>query len=168
LTNGLTEDCKYQQHLDNRFDKYLSKLDDNFNKYQQHLVESDNNLNEYQQHLLEVSNTFKDCDAVKHAIKQFAKQHNFVKSINEVLKKHVDHDTLLKELVKAVEDELEKELQYTRIKDYYSLNLSVGLLLVYETIDDVLKNNLASIPLSFQQAQMNQALLYQETLISIN
>ena len=36
-----------------------------------------------------------------------------VESINGVLKKHLDRGTLLKDLVKVIESELEKELQYT-------------------------------------------------------
>ena len=89
-----------------------------------------------------------------------------VKSINGVLKKHVDHGTLLKELVKAIECELEKEAQYTHIKEYYGSNPSVGLSSTYDTIfkeiDNVLKANLAPIP------QMKQALLYQGRMISID
>ncbi|CAB5130638.1 unnamed protein product [Rhizophagus irregularis] len=95
-----------------------------------------------------------------------------VESINGVLKKHVDRGTLLKELVIAIECELEKEVSYTRIKDYYGSNPSVGLPSTYNSIfkeiDNVLKVNLAPIPLSLQRAQMKQALLYQEMMISIN
>ncbi|CAG8760494.1 17590_t:CDS:2, partial [Racocetra fulgida] len=57
-----------------------------------------------------------------------------VESIIGVIKKHVDHRTLLKELVTVIEQELEKEAQYTRIKDYYGSNLSVGLISTYNTI----------------------------------
>ncbi|PKK66356.1 hypothetical protein RhiirC2_852930 [Rhizophagus irregularis] len=56
-----------------------------------------------------------------------------IESINEVLKKHVDRGTLLKELVIAIEYELEKEALYTRIKDYYGSNLSVRLSSTYNT-----------------------------------
>src|SRR5947207_1992324 len=41
-----------------------------------------------------------------------------VKSINGVLKKHLDRDTLLKELVREVERELDKEAHYSRLNDY--------------------------------------------------
>ncbi|CAB4400644.1 unnamed protein product [Rhizophagus irregularis] len=95
-----------------------------------------------------------------------------VESINGVLKKHVDRGTLLKELVIVIECELEKEASYTRIKDYYGSNPSVGLPSTYNSvfkeIDNVLKVNLAPIPLSLQRAQMKQALLYQGMMISIN
>ena len=57
-----------------------------------------------------------------------------VESINGVIKKLVDRGTLLKELVKAIENELEKETQYIRIKDYYGANPSVGLPSTYNTI----------------------------------
>ena len=71
--------------------------------------------------------------------------------------------------MRAVECELEKESQYFQIKDYYESNPSVGLPSTYETIfkeiDNVLKANLALIPLSLQRAQMKQALLYQGTMI---
>ena len=95
-----------------------------------------------------------------------------VESINGVIKKLVDHGTLLKELVIAIERELDKESQYTRINDYYGSNPSVGLPSTYNTIfkelDSVLKTNLSPILLSIQRAQMNQSLLYQASLISIN
>ncbi|CAG8771923.1 27383_t:CDS:2 [Gigaspora margarita] len=57
-----------------------------------------------------------------------------VESINGVLKKHLDRDTLLKELVKAIKQELEKESYYTRIRDYYGSNPSLGLSSMYNTI----------------------------------
>ncbi|CAG8659587.1 12802_t:CDS:2 [Cetraspora pellucida] len=57
-----------------------------------------------------------------------------VESINGVLKKHLDRDTLLKELVKIIEQELEKEASYNRIRDYYRSNPSSGLLSTYNTI----------------------------------
>jgi hypothetical protein len=95
-----------------------------------------------------------------------------VESINGVLKKHVDRGILLKELVKAIECELEKEAQYTRVKEYYGSNPSVGLSSTYDTIfkeiDNILKANLAPIPLSLQRAQMKHALLYQGRMIFIN
>ncbi|PKK56067.1 hypothetical protein RhiirC2_800829, partial [Rhizophagus irregularis] len=78
-----------------------------------------------------------------------------VESINGVLKKHLDRGTLLKDLVKVVESELEKELQYTQIKDYYGLNPSVGLPSTFNTIfkeiDNILQAHLSLIPLSLQQ-----------------
>ena len=87
-----------------------------------------------------------------------------VESINGVLKKHLDRGTLLKELVKVVENELEKETQYNRIKDYYGSNPSTDLPSTYNTIfkdiNFILKDYLAPIPLSLQRAQMKQALLY--------
>ncbi|PKY28777.1 hypothetical protein RhiirB3_391314 [Rhizophagus irregularis] len=80
--------------------------------------------------------------------------------------------TLLKELVKVIENELDKEAQYNRIKEYYGSNLSTGLLSTYNTIfkniDSILKDHLAPIPLSLQRAQMKQSLLYQRILISID
>ncbi|CAB5113758.1 unnamed protein product [Rhizophagus irregularis] len=95
-----------------------------------------------------------------------------VESINGVLKKHLDQGTLLKELVKVIENELDKEAQYNRIKEYYGSNLSTGLLSTYNTIfkniDSILKDHLAPIPLSLQRAQMKQSLLYQRILISID
>jgi MULE transposase domain/FAR1 DNA-binding domain len=95
-----------------------------------------------------------------------------VESINGIIKKMVDRGTLLKELVKAIENELDKEAQYTRIKDYYGANPSVGLPSTYNTIfkelDSLLQELLSPIPLSLQRAQMKQSLLYQATLISIN
>ena len=36
-----------------------------------------------------------------------------VESLNRVLKKHIDQGTLLKELVKIIESELDKEAQYS-------------------------------------------------------
>ena len=57
-----------------------------------------------------------------------------VESINGVIKKLVDRGTLLNELVRAIEDELDKEAQYTRIKDYYGTNPSVGLPLTTQRI----------------------------------
>ena len=71
---------------------------------------------------------------------------------------------MLKELVKVIENELEKEAQYNRIRDYYGSNPSTGLPSTYNTIfkdiDSILKDHLAPIPLSLQRAQMKQALLY--------
>ena len=95
-----------------------------------------------------------------------------VESINGVIKKMVDRGTLLKELIEAIENELDKEAQYTRIKDYYGTNLPVGLLSIYNTIfkeiDSVLQEFLSPIPLSLQRAQMKQSLLYQGNIISTN
>jgi len=95
-----------------------------------------------------------------------------VESINSIIKKLVDRGTLLKELVTAIEREFDKESQYTRINDYYGSNPSVGLPSIYKTIfkelDSVLQANLLPIPLSIQRAQMNQSLLYQANLISID
>src|SRR6266542_6060145 len=83
----------------------------------------------------------------------------------------MNRGTLLKELVKVIESELDKEAQYSRIKDYYRLNPSISLpstySILFKDIDFILKSFLASIPLSFQRAQMKQALLYQGTLVSI-
>ncbi|CAG8513840.1 14646_t:CDS:2 [Racocetra fulgida] len=93
-----------------------------------------------------------------------------VESINSVLKKHLDQSILLKELVKTLEQELEKESHYTCIRNYYGSNPSTGLPSTYKTIfkdiDSVLMNHLAPTPLSLQRAQMNQALLYQGALIT--
>ncbi|GBC01173.1 hypothetical protein RclHR1_40990001 [Rhizophagus clarus] len=81
-----------------------------------------------------------------------------VESINGVLKKHLDRSTLLKELVKVIENELEKKSQYIRIKDYYGSNLSVGLPSTYNTIfkeiNHLLQIHLSPTPLSLQHAQM--------------
>jgi len=83
----------------------------------------------------------------------------------------MDRGTLLKELVKVIESELNKEAQYSRIRDYFGSNPSTGLPSTYDTIfkgiDSILKEFLAPIPLSLQRAQMKQALLYQGILISI-
>ncbi|CAG8674428.1 16889_t:CDS:2, partial [Cetraspora pellucida] len=93
-----------------------------------------------------------------------------VESINSVLKKHCDQSTFLKELIKTLEQKLEIKLYYTCIRDYYGFNPLSGLLLTYKTIfkdiDLVLIDHLAHTPLSLQQAQMNQALLYQKALIT--
>ncbi|CAB4377221.1 unnamed protein product [Rhizophagus irregularis] len=95
-----------------------------------------------------------------------------VESINGVIKKLVDRGTLLKELVTAIECELDKESHYTRINNFYGSNPSVGLPSTYNTIfkelNSVLQANLSPIPLSIQRAQMNQSLLYQVNLVSIN
>jgi hypothetical protein len=75
-------------------------------------------------------------------------------------------------IVKVIENELNKEVQYNQIKEYYGLNLLTGLPLIYnmifKNIDSILKDHLAPIPLLLQRAQMKQSLLYQGTLISIN
>ncbi|POG67273.1 hypothetical protein GLOIN_2v1779593 [Rhizophagus irregularis DAOM 181602=DAOM 197198] len=57
-----------------------------------------------------------------------------MKSINRVFKKYLDQNTLLKKLGKIIEQELENKLQYTRIKDYYKLNLLSDLSLTYSII----------------------------------
>ncbi|CAB4410505.1 unnamed protein product [Rhizophagus irregularis] len=76
------------------------------------------------------------------------------------------------QLVTAIECELDKESQYTRMNDYYGSNPLVGLPLIYKTIfkelDSILQANLLPIPLSIQKAQMNQSLLYQGNLVSID
>ncbi|CAG8703055.1 18094_t:CDS:1, partial [Racocetra fulgida] len=75
-------------------------------------------------------------------------------SINAVLKKHLDRGTLLKELVKTIKQELEKEVYYICISDYYGSNPSSGLLSTYSTIfkdiDSVLVDHLAPTLLSLQ------------------
>ncbi|CAG8751935.1 473_t:CDS:2 [Cetraspora pellucida] len=77
-----------------------------------------------------------------------------VESINSVLKKHVDRGTLLKELVKVIDQELEKEASYNHIRDYYGSNPSSGLPSTHNTIfnaiDSLLVEHLAPIPLSLQ------------------
>ena len=84
----------------------------------------------------------------------------------------MDRGTLLNELVRAIEDESDKEAQYTRIKDYYGTNPSVGLPSTYNTIfkeiDLLLQEFLSPIPLSLQRAQMQQSLLYQANLVLVN
>ncbi|CAG8494508.1 9982_t:CDS:2 [Cetraspora pellucida] len=79
--------------------------------------------------------------------------------------------TLLKELMKIIEQELEKEASYNCIRDYYRSNPSSGLPSTYntifKTIDLVLEEHLTPIPLSLQRAQMNQSLLYQGILVTI-
>ncbi len=63
----------------------------------------------------------------------------------------MNQETLLKELVKIIENELDKKIQYNRIKDFYGLNLSTDLLSTYDSIfkeiNFVLKDSLISIPL---------------------
>ncbi len=94
-----------------------------------------------------------------------------VESLNRVLKKYMDRGTLLKELVEVIESKLDKEAQYSQIRDYYGSNPSTGLSSTYNTIfkdiNSILKDLLVPIPLSLQRAQMKQILLYQGTLISI-
>jgi hypothetical protein len=82
----------------------------------------------------------------------------WVESINGILKKHLDRSTLLKELGKVIEQELENESQYTRIKDYYGSNPSSGLPSTYTTIfkDIVLKDYLSPIPLSLQHCHQHR------------
>jgi len=67
----------------------------------------------------------------------------------------MDQRTLLKELVKVIESELDKEAQYSRIKDYYRLNSSTGLSstynIIFKDIDSVLRDLLVFIPLSLQR-----------------
>ena len=64
----------------------------------------------------------------------------------------MNQETLLKELVKIIENELDKKIQYNRIKDFYGLNLSTDLLSTYDSIfkeiNSVLKDSLAFISLS--------------------
>ncbi|RIB08957.1 hypothetical protein C2G38_2210197 [Gigaspora rosea] len=90
----------------------------------------------------------------------------------ESLSPILDQGTLLKDLVKVIESELDKKSYYNRIKDYYGSNVAIGLSTTYNTIfkdiDDVLKDYLVPIPLSMQRAQMNQALLYQGMLVTID
>ena len=80
--------------------------------------------------------------------------------------------TLLKELIRAVESELDKEAHYSRLNDYYESNPAIGLPSTYNTIfkdiDSILKECLAPIPLSLRRAQMKQTLLYQGTLITMD
>src|SRR6266542_2619660 len=94
-----------------------------------------------------------------------------VESLNGVLKKYMNRGTLLKELVKVIESELDKEAQYSQIKNYYRSNPLIGLLstysILFKDIDFILKGFLAPIPLSLQRTQMKQALLYQGTLVFI-
>jgi len=75
-------------------------------------------------------------------------------------------------LIKTIKNELDKEVQYTWIKDYYETNLSVSLLsmynIIFKEIDLVLQKFLSPILLSLQRAQMKQSLLYQENLILAN
>ena len=62
-------------------------------------------------------------------------------------------------MVIAIERELNKESQYTRINEYYGSNPSVGLPSTYSTIfkelDFILQTSLSSISLLIQRAQMN-------------
>ncbi|RIB21289.1 hypothetical protein C2G38_2176968 [Gigaspora rosea] len=66
----------------------------------------------------------------------------------------------------------DKEAEYSRMRDYYESNVTIGLPSTYNTIfkdiDLVLKNYLMPITLSIQRAQMKQALLYQGTLITLD
>ena len=66
-----------------------------------------------------------------------------VESINGILKKHLDRGILLKELVKVIENELDKEVQYNRIKEYYRSNPSIDLLstynIIFKNIDSILR-----------------------------
>ncbi|PKK58579.1 hypothetical protein RhiirC2_796090 [Rhizophagus irregularis] len=58
-----------------------------------------------------------------------------VESINGVLKKHLDRGTLLKELVKVIENELDKEAQYNRIRNK-SINRSSGILISIDQVKE--------------------------------
>ena len=62
-------------------------------------------------------------------------------------------------MVTAIERELDKESQYTRINEYYGSNSSIELPSTYNTIfkefDSVLQINLSPIPLLIQRAQIN-------------
>jgi hypothetical protein len=95
-----------------------------------------------------------------------------VESINGVLKKHLDRGTLLKELVREVKHELNKESYYNCLNDYYGSNPTIGLPSAYDSIfkdiNSILKECLVPIPLSLQRAQIKQALLYQGTLITMD
>ncbi|PKK62434.1 hypothetical protein RhiirC2_790396 [Rhizophagus irregularis] len=66
---------------------------------------------------------------------------------------HLDQDTLLKELVKEAECELDKEAYYSCLNNYYRSNPSIGLSSTYQTIfkdiDSILKECLIYILLSF-------------------
>ncbi|PKC54713.1 hypothetical protein RhiirA1_476804 [Rhizophagus irregularis] len=66
----------------------------------------------------------------------------------------------------------ENQADFNWILQYTLSNLSVGLPLTYNTIfkelDSVLQANLLPISLSIQRAQINQSLLYQVNLVSIN
>ncbi|CAB5186953.1 hypothetical protein GLOIN_2v1773736 [Rhizophagus irregularis DAOM 181602=DAOM 197198] len=72
-----------------------------------------------------------------------------VESINGVLKKHLDRGTLLKESNPS-----------TGLPSTYNM--------IFKNIDSILKDHLASILLSLQQAQIKQSLLYQGILILID
>ncbi|CAG8665380.1 16254_t:CDS:2, partial [Cetraspora pellucida] len=99
-------------------------------------------------------------------VKEFSQYSIKKKNLYNVIHKFYD------KLVNIIEQELEKKAQYTRIKNYYGFNLSIGLMLTYNTIfkkiDSILNINLAPILLSLQRAQIKQALLYQEILISVD
>jgi hypothetical protein len=66
---------------------------------------------------------------------------------------------LLKELVAAIECELDKESHYIQINNFYGSNPLVRFSSTYNTIfkelNSVLQANLLPIPLSIQRAQMN-------------
>ncbi|CAG8816411.1 15935_t:CDS:2, partial [Gigaspora margarita] len=72
-----------------------------------------------------------------------------VESINSIFKKHLDHGTLLKKLVKVIKSELDKEAEYSYIRNYYGSNVAIGLPSTYHTIfkdiDLVLKDYLTPI-----------------------
>ncbi|CAG8618975.1 6783_t:CDS:2, partial [Racocetra fulgida] len=80
--------------------------------------------------------------------------------------------TLLKKLVKVIKYELEKEAQYSKIRNYYKSNPSTNLPSTYDTIfkniDSILKDYLAFTPLLLQRAQIQQLLLYQEATTTID
>ncbi|RIB05497.1 hypothetical protein C2G38_2219505 [Gigaspora rosea] len=86
--------------------------------------------------------------------------------MNGVLKKHLDQDTLLKELVTTIEQELKKKTSYNRIRNYYGSGLPSIYNTIFKAIDSVLVDNLTPILLPLQWAQMNQSLLYQGILIN--
>ncbi|CAG8824839.1 6381_t:CDS:2, partial [Gigaspora margarita] len=69
-----------------------------------------------------------------------------IKLINSILKKQLDQGTLLKNLIKVIESELDKESYYNYIKNYYGSNVAIGLLTTYNTIfkdtENVLKDYL--------------------------
>ncbi|RGB32217.1 hypothetical protein C1646_763158 [Rhizophagus diaphanus] len=47
-----------------------------------------------------------------------------------------NQEILLKELVKVIENELDKEAQYNRIKEYYGSNLSTGILISIDQVKE--------------------------------
>ncbi|CAG8834436.1 22055_t:CDS:2, partial [Gigaspora margarita] len=70
------------------------------------------------------------------------------------------------ELVNIIENELDKEVQYSHLNDYYGLNPSTGFLSAYTTvfknIDSALKECLVPIPLFLQRAQIKADTIVKE------